>query len=231
MGVGPRACDPSDQWPRNRGVQCRQAPRYRLSTLVIVKRLGMADIPLELPMLHGRRLLLREWRSSDVSTVQEASQDPFIPFITTVPSTSGEPEALAFIERQHDRLRTRAGYVFAIADTSDRAVGLIGLFFSSGAASTRASIGYWIASSQRRRGYAAEALGILTSWAKLHQDLDRLELYVEPWNSSSWRAAERAGYEREGLLRAWERIDGKPCDMYMYAQRTTRAVEQHDVQG
>jgi len=190
----------------------------------------MADIPFELPMLHGRRLLLREWRTSDVPTVQEASQDPFIPFITTVPSTSGEPEALAFIERQHDRLRTHAGYVFAIADTSDRAVGLIGLFFSSGAASARASIGYWITSSQRRRGYAAEALGILTSWAKLHADLDRLELYVEPWNSGSWRAAERAGYEREGLLRAWERIDGKPCDMYMYAQRTTRAVEQHDGQ-
>lgn len=71
----------------------------------------------------------------------------------------------------------------------------------------RASVGYWITPSQRRRGYASEALGILTSWAKQHADLDRLELYVEPWNSGSWRAAELAGYKREGLLRAWERID------------------------
>ena len=122
----------------------------------------------------------------------------------------------------------RAGYAFAIADTSDRAVGHIGLFFSAGA---RASVGFWITPSQRRRGYAVEALGILTSWAKQHSGLDRLELYVEPWNSGSWRAAERAGYKREGLLRAWERIDGKPCDMYMYAQLTANASKKQDGQA
>lgn len=183
----------------------------------------MTGSPLELPTLHGRRLVLREWRSSDVSTVQEASYDPLIPMITTVPSTDGEPEALAFIARQRERLITREGYVFAIADVSDHAVGHIGLFFSPGAGA-RASIGYWITPSQRRNGYAAEALGILTAWAFNHADLDRVELYVEPWNSGSWRAAESAGFEREGLLRAWERIDGKPCDMFMYARLTTNAL-------
>lgn len=117
----------------------------------------------------------------------------------------------------------RAGYVFAIADTSDHAVGLIGLFFKSGAGA-RASVGYWITPSQRRKGYAAEALGVLTTWALDNAELDRIELYVEPWNDGSWRAAESAGYQREGLLRAWERIDGKPCDMFMYARLTTPAL-------
>ncbi|TFD84989.1 N-acetyltransferase [Cryobacterium lactosi] len=182
----------------------------------------MTDGPLDLPTLHGRRLILREWRDSDAPIVQEASGDSLIPILTTVPSTDGEAEALAFIARQRDRLATRAGYVFAIADASDVAVGHIGLFFSSGAGA-RASVGYWIAPSQRRQGYAAEALGILTAWALNLAELDRVELYVEPWNSGSWRTAERAGYEREGLLRAWERIDGKPCDMFMYARLTTSA--------
>lgn len=179
----------------------------------------MTDDPLELPTLRGPRVSLRTWRASDAPTVQEASHDSLIPLMTTVPSTHGEPEALAFIARQHDRLRTRAGYVFAIADASDRAVGLIGLFFTPGAGA-RASIGYWITASQRRQGYAAEALGVLTSWALTHVEVDRLELYVEPWNTGSWRAAEQAGYAREGLLRAWERIAGTPRDMYMYAQLT-----------
>lgn len=179
--------------------------------------------PLELPTLCGQRLTLREWRNSDVSTVQEASHDPLIPILTTVPSTDGEPEALAFIARQRERLATRAGYVFAIADASDHAAGHIGLFFLPGAGA-RASIGYWITTSQRRKGYAAEALGVLTSWALDHAELDRVELYVEPWNDGSWRAAESAGYQREGLLRAWERIDGKPCDMFMYARLTTGAL-------
>ena len=182
----------------------------------------MTGGPLELPTLRGQRLVLREWRVSDVPTVQEASRDPLIPLLTTVPSTDGEPEALAFIARQRSRLATRAGYVFAIADVSDHAVGHIGLFFSS-VAGARASVGYWIAPSQRRQGYAAEALGILTAWALDHPELDRVELYVEPWNMGSWRAAESAGYEREGLLRAWERIDGKPRDMFMYSRLTMTA--------
>jgi ribosomal-protein-alanine N-acetyltransferase len=179
--------------------------------------------PLVLPALAGARVHLRAWRATDASIVQEASRDPLIPLITTVPTTDGEPEASAFIERQQDRLRTGTGYAFAIADDEDRAVGHIGLFFVAGAPA-RASVGYWIAASQRRRGYAADALVALTSWALSRDDLDRLELYVEPWNEGSWRAAEAGGYEREGLLRAWERVDGVPRDMLMYAQLTKRAL-------
>lgn len=183
----------------------------------------MTGRPLELPTLHCRRLTLREWRNSDVAAVQEASRDTHIPTFTTVPVTHGEPEALAFIARQRDRLTTGAGYVFAIADAADEVVGHIGLFFAPGAGA-RASVGYWITSPHRRKGYAAEALGALTEWALDRADLDRLELYVEPWNTRSWRAAECAGYEREGLLRGWERIDGQPRDMFMYAQLTTAAL-------
>jgi ribosomal-protein-alanine N-acetyltransferase len=185
----------------------------------------MTGVPLALPTLSGPRLVLREWRDSDVAVVQEASHDAFIPLATTVPTTDGEPEALAFIARQHLRLTSGAGYVFAIADPSDRAVGLIGLFFRHGAGA-RASVGYWIVASARRQGYAAEALTTLTEWAVQHDELDRIEVYVEPWNVGSWRAAESAGFAREGLLHAWERIDGTPRDMYMYARLTQNALAQ-----
>ena len=47
--------------------------------------------------------------------------------------------------------------------------------------------------------------------------VERLELYVEPWNEGSWRAAEAAGYQREGLLRAWQRVGDARGDMYMYS--------------
>ncbi|PPF23787.1 MULTISPECIES: GNAT family N-acetyltransferase [unclassified Rathayibacter] len=176
--------------------------------------------PFELPELTGPRLHLRAWRASDVPAVQEASKDHYIPTITTVPTTIHPGEALAFVERQSARIRDRSAYVFAIADDSDSAVGHIGLFPLS-TAGARASIGYWVLPSQRRRGYAAEALEILTAWARELDALDRLELYVEPWNTGSWRAAESAGYEREGLLRSWERIGGEPRDMFMYARLTT----------
>ncbi|WP_350353325.1 GNAT family protein [Microbacterium sp. A8/3-1] len=175
-----------------------------------------------LPTLTGEKVTLRAWRRSDTAIVVEASQDPLIPQLTSVPTNSDELAALAFIERQHKRLHDRAGYAFAIADHDDIAVGHIGLFFIPGG-SGRASAGYWIASSRRRQGLARDALTTLTSWAITLEELDRVELYVEPWNEGSWRVTEQAGYEREGLLRAWKQVGGQPRDMYMYSRLTRRA--------
>lgn len=179
----------------------------------------MASRPLSLPTLAGERVTLRAWRRTDAAIVMEASQDELIPLVTSVPTTPGKPEALAFIERQRDRLHESAGYAFAIADRDGNAVGHIGLFFVPGGF-TRASVGYWIASAHRRQGFAKDALSTLTSWAVTLESLDRVELYVEPWNEGSWRAAEAAGYQREGILRAWKRVGGQPRDMYMYSRVT-----------
>lgn len=182
----------------------------------------MTPNALRMPTLTGDKVTLRPWRGADVDVILEASQDPLIPLVTGVPTTRSTAEALAFIERQHGRVRDRSGYPFAIADRKDNAVGHIGLFFVAGER-TRASVGYWIAGSHRRQGYANDALTTLTAWAVRHTDLDRIELYVEPWNEGSWRAAERAGFEREGLLRAWKRVGDEPRDMYMYSRVTNRS--------
>lgn len=85
----------------------------------------------------------------------------------------------------------------------------------------RAGIGYWISPAQRRRGYATAALRMLVGWASAIEGVERLELVVEPWNEGSWRAAEAAGFVREGLLRRWERVGGVSRDMYMYAYLPT----------
>lgn len=174
---------------------------------------------LALPTLTGEQVTLRSWRRSDIDVVREASQDPFIPLVTSVPKTRSSTEAREFIERQHSRLRDRSGYAFAVADRDDNAVGHIGLFRVPGA-HTRASVGYWIVDTHRRRGYAKDALTTLTSWAVTRENLDRIELYVEAWNEGSWRVAEQAGYIREGLLRRWKRVDGEARDMYMYSRLT-----------
>ncbi len=65
-----------------------------------------------------------------------------------------------------------------------------------------------------------QPLGVLCDWARTLPQLNRLELYVEPWNEASWRTAERAGFEREGLMRSWQVVDGTPRDMYRYALLT-----------
>jgi RimJ/RimL family protein N-acetyltransferase len=53
----------------------------------------------------------------------------------------------------------------------------------------------------------------------LHElQVPRLELYVEPWNTASVKTAERAEFQREGLLRSWQQVGGTRRDMYIYAR-------------
>ena len=151
-----------------------------------------------------------------MSLIAEASRDPLIPLITSVPTVPLPADCLAYIERQRQRLAEGAGYSFAIADgLTDPAVGQIGLWprFHG-----RASIGYWIGASARRRGYATQALQLISEWGFALDPLHRLELYAEPWNEGSWRAAERAGYQREGLLRSWQPVGKERRDVYMYSR-------------
>ncbi|MFC4118380.1 GNAT family N-acetyltransferase [Nonomuraea zeae] len=175
------------------------------------------DSPLVVPELAaGETFLLRPWRLADAVVVEEASTDPYIPLITTVPSRYSAEEGAAFIRRQWSRSIDRVGYSFAIADAgSGRAVGQIGLWPG---AYGRATVGYWVTASVRGRGVAAAALLAVSAWGLERLRIPRLELHVEPWNEPSWKTAERAGFVREGLLRGWQEIGGERRDMYVYSK-------------
>jgi ribosomal-protein-alanine N-acetyltransferase len=181
-------------------------------------------LPSEMPILSRGPIRLRPFRETDAETVMSVAADPLIPSITTVPVSGRRTDALAFIERQHERLVSGAGYSFAIAEAAgDRAAGQIGLWLHD-YRHGRAGIGYWLAPQHRGRGYASAALRALTRWAWTLPGIARLELYVEPWNESSWRTAERAGFQREGLLRSWQPVGDERRDMYMYSLLATDAT-------
>lgn len=186
-----------------------------LSSVTIDVEYGSPLPPIE---IVGDRYRLRPFRPEDIDLVKEASCDDFIPLITTVPSKWTPQEGQAFIDRQNSRLTSGAGWSLAIVDqTSGRAVGQIGLWISH-LRKGRAEIGYWVAASGRGQGTASFAVQALSDWAFEHLDVDRLSLFIEPWNTASIKTAERAGYELEGLLRSWERVGGESRDMGSYAR-------------
>jgi ribosomal-protein-alanine N-acetyltransferase len=179
--------------------------------------MALMDMPARLPTIYGDGVVLREFTDADVPLIQAVAPDPLIPLITTVPATGTVEDARAFIARQHSRLNSGEGYSFAIADPSgDQALGQIGLWLRHINVG-RADVGYWVASPYRRCGVAVAALRALSGWALERQEIHRLELYVEPWNEGSWRAAEQVGYQREGLLRSWQQVGDERKDMYVYS--------------
>jgi [ribosomal protein S5]-alanine N-acetyltransferase len=165
---------------------------------------------------HGP-VVLREFTAADVAMARELSADPYVPLIGTLPPRASQQQAMEWIDRQRGRLAEGTGYSFAIAEAgTDRAVGGIGLWVA-GLAHGRASAGYFVVPSARGRGIATAALTALTGFAWTIPALHRIELYIEPWNSGSIATAERAGYQREGLLRSHQEIGGRRRDMLLYA--------------
>jgi [ribosomal protein S5]-alanine N-acetyltransferase len=170
------------------------------------------------PTLVAGPFRLRPFTLADVDLIREASSDPHIPLITTVPATFAEEEGRRFIERQWSRAEQGTGYSFAIADAgTGRGVGQVGLWLKN-VGDGRASIGYWVVSAARGRQAAAFAVRAVVRWAHHELQIPRLELYVEPWNTASIRTAEKAGFRREGLLRSWQEVGGDRKDMFMYAR-------------
>ena len=79
-------------------------------------------------------------------------------------------------------------------------------------------IGYWVAREARGRGVAAEALRALTRWAVETLGVQRLELLTDVANRGSQRVAEKAGFQREGILRSTlEYRDGTRGDSLMFS--------------
>jgi [ribosomal protein S5]-alanine N-acetyltransferase len=168
------------------------------------------------PVAYGP-VVLRELSDLDVPMVQELSTDPYIPLIGSIPANASQQEAQDWIDRQRVYRTDGTLLPFAIAEAdANRAIGSIGLGLAT-LARGRATAGYSVVPSARGRGVAAAALAALTRFAWTIPALYRIELYIEPWNTGSIRAAERAGYEREGLLRSHQEIGGHRRDMLLYA--------------
>lgn len=174
-------------------------------------------LPNAVPRLSHGRVVLRPFEERDANLVVSAASDDLIPSITTVPTSGSRGDAEEYVARQHSRLQSGAGYSFAIADSeTDEAVGQIGLWLRD-IDEARATTGYWIGPGYRRCGYLTAALQALTDWALKLDEVERLQLFVGPWNEGSWRAAERCGYQREGLLRSWQQVGQQRKDMFVYS--------------
>lgn len=111
-------------------------------------------------------------------------------------------------------------YAFAITlPPSDRCIGQIGLQLE--ADFRRAVAFYWLDRRVRGRGLATESLNLVTDWGFTEHDLARVHLVTHLDNPGSERVAQRCGYQREGILRAWEPIKNEQPDVVMWSRLPT----------
>jgi [ribosomal protein S5]-alanine N-acetyltransferase len=139
---------------------------------------------------------LRAWEESDTADLVAALQDPDIPRFTRIPSPYTEAHAREFFARGGAANETG----FAIVSARDgKLLGGIGL---RDAGESRGEVGYWVRAEARGRGVMRRALRLVARWAFDELGLVRLQLLTRPDNPASQRAAEGAGFRREGVLRS-----------------------------
>lgn len=165
--------------------------------------------------LHCSTCTIRSWRPGDVGSLVVHANDQEVArqLRDRFPHPYTRTDAVKFIQ-------------FAIEEASGNlaievdgaAVGAIGYIPGADIERFSAEIGYWLGRSYWGRGIATDALRTLTE--HLFRERNLLRLYAMPFadNAGSVRVLEKAGYEREGLLRSNSVKHGTPRDQWLYAR-------------
>jgi ribosomal-protein-alanine N-acetyltransferase len=160
--------------------------------------------------------VIRDWGQKDARSIAKYANNRHIAMWLRdgfpYPYTLADAEAfLSVVARQN--LRT----AFALA-TADEAVGGIGVEFGRDVHRFTAELGYWLGEPFWGRGIMTQAVRLLTAWAFENLELYRIYATVFEGNAASERVLKKAGYTREGCLRASVFKNGRILDQSLYAK-------------
>lgn len=176
----------------------------------------------DLPALKGERVMLRlptagdyrEWAT--LRTESRRFLEPWEP--AWAPDELERNAWRQRLGRYRDDYARGSAVAFFIFDTaSGKLLGGITLGNIRYGVAQSGHIGYWIGQPYAGQGLMAEALDLLAGFAFDTLRLHRIEAACIPDNARSIRVLEKAGFQREGLLRSYLRINGVWQDHYLYA--------------
>ena len=126
-------------------------------------------------------------------------------------------ETEAFLRRCEDVWRERSAFPWAIIRRDDgQLIGMIELRIQG----HRADLGYVLARPHWGQGYTTEATRAVVDWALTQSEIWRVWALCDVENPASARVLEKAGMQREGILRRWiihPNASAAPRDCYCYA--------------
>ena len=148
---------------------------------------------------------LHPWSADDADALVRRINDPQIAtYLDLVPHPYAPSDAYNWFAMTAEGWRSGTNATFGIhIDGIDDVVGGIGVRFLSDLDDGCAEVGYWVAAEARGRGVATAATRAAARWAfGVVPELARIQLRADAENVASNRVAEKAGFTREGVLRA-----------------------------
>jgi RimJ/RimL family protein N-acetyltransferase len=165
------------------------------------------------PMSDGV-IVLRRSEERDVLLIADASDDPETrKWLDDEPLTAERQRDL--VARARERWRSGRAAPFVIADAkTDVALGLLNVQFDD---EEVAGLAVSVFPEARGRGVASRALRVAAKWATLELGIQRVFAEAAAENLASIRAIEKAGFQREGVLRAHCETHGRRHDCVMFS--------------
>jgi ribosomal-protein-alanine N-acetyltransferase len=182
------------------------------------------------PTLDLDGIRLRGLRPDDAVAWHAYLSDPLVTELTSYPVMSLEA-VQSMIARCREGYASESSCTWAVATQADDA--MIGSCGFNALSSTQgwAELSYDLARSYWGRGFIAQAVGACLDWAFARPEINRVHAYVMVGNGRSERVLERAGFTREGRLRAYRTCRGQPRDYWVFSvlrpewKRTERTKE------
>lgn len=166
------------------------------------------------------RITIRPYHFADrgelLAATRESTAEVY-PWLEWCKPTYSMQDTEAWIRFQLDKWTTHSEFHFIIIDTDSRAL-LGGVGVNNLHPTDRfANLGYWVRTRQTGKGVATAAVRLASRFAFEQTHLVRLEILVNVANTASQRVAEKAGAQREGVLRKRIFMHGESHDAVLYS--------------
>jgi ribosomal-protein-alanine N-acetyltransferase len=173
--------------------------------------------------IRGEGVYLRPFESRDYpqwAELREKSRDFLVPWEPTWPADDLSKSAFRRRLRRHnEEIERDEAYPFLLFREPDGLLlGGLTLGQVRRGVSQSATLGYWMGQPHAGKGHMTRAVRAALAYAFDHLRLHRVEAACLPRNERSVRLLERAGFQQEGLARAYLRINGVWQDHILFAR-------------
>jgi len=159
---------------------------------------------------------LRSWQKDDLKALLRHANNPKIAanLRDQFPHPYTRRDGIDYLEYAQVQEQVTS---FAI-EYEGEAVGGVGFLIGRDIARTSAEMGYWLSEELWGRGIATRAASAMSEWAFESYGLTRVFAMAFAHNAASIRVLEKAGFEREGLLRRSAIKNGVVLDQILFAK-------------
>ena len=144
-----------------------------------------------------------------------SSREQLSEFLSWVPNMQSVGDLIAYI-RKCEQLYEQGFEVSFVIMLDDQPVGRIGLHYLN-AFNQSAAIGYWLAESAQGKGIMVRSCKALIDYGVKELTLHRIEIKAATLNLKSQAIPRKLGFQKEGILRQSEKVNGKFLDLVLYS--------------